>query len=220
MNQNILFVLKENYFLEINFFSSTLLIFIFVFLQIIIRSLFTIIENNFNIRSKDIFRLNRNILILIFFLFFLIYTKNINLMDISINFKLLTFYTFMALVLLVFENLYLNNDTEISSRLKKYPVSEKINILLISPIVEEIICRNLILNNWDFGNIWVGLVISTMVFVLFHFQFKPVQLLLLTFYGLILGGCYISTESVMNPILIHIIINFIQLIINKHKTFN
>lgn len=90
-----------------------------------------------------------------------------------------------------------------------------LNLLIMSILAavgEEIFFRGIlmrVLTKW-FGNIHIGILTSTILFVLIHFQpYKVMPMLLL---GLFLGYVYYRTKSLWVPILLHALNNAIVVV--------
>lgn len=187
--------------------SAILIFFVYLLIEIVARLSFLLIKNSgFNI-SIDMLLMLRSFTTFILFILYLFFTKKINISDFVVNYKYLSIFAFISLLLLFLEN-FVFTDLILDSQPSKYIIFSSI---LVAPIIEEIICRKFILGSISQSSIWIGLILSTTIFVLLHFQFNLLDVIFLTIYGLILGVCYIKTNSVINPILIHMMINAVQL---------
>ena len=80
--------------------------------------------------------------------------------------------------------------------------------VIITPVVEEIICRgflfNLLLKKYS---VKFALIVSSLIFAFFHFRFAGIGFLFV--YGLFFGYVYYKTNSLIAPILAHFTINFL-----------
>ncbi len=90
-----------------------------------------------------------------------------------------------------------------------------LNLLIMSVLAavgEEIFFRGIlmrVLTKW-FGNVHIGIITSTMLFVIIHFQpYKVLPMLLL---GLFLGYIYYRTKSLWVPIILHALNNAIVVV--------
>ena len=211
----------------LNIKSGLILLVVFLLIQIIVRIMFTSIEfslKDINL-AEDWLRLIRDSTAILTFIIYLIYSNNLNSTDFTIS-SWMFFFLIVALSLLTIENLFLNTLTSSNSQLlgilSQYPISQIITILLFAPIIEEILCRKIILGDMNLENTCIALIVSTLIFAILHFQFNFFDFFLIVLYGLLLGFCYIKTESIINPIILHIFINAIQLlfIFNNKKSMN
>jgi len=91
-----------------------------------------------------------------------------------------------------------------------------ISIVILAPLTEELLFRGILLNflKNKLGQ-WGAILLSGFIFALFHFS--PEQglgnlslITALTFFGIMLGGFYLMTTSLIYPILLHAIFNFIS----------
>ncbi|MFJ7953015.1 lysostaphin resistance A-like protein [Lysinibacillus sp. NPDC096418] len=195
--------------------SSIMIFFVYLLIEVVVRSLFLNMKNNsFNL-TTDTVLLMRSFIIIIVFILYLLFTKNIGFTDFIISYKYLFFFSLIAILILIVENYILGNISSSSEEALNIiginPKYRIFNILIFAPIIEEIICRKFLLGKVSEVNIWLGLIISTIIFVVLHFQFNVFNLIFISIYGLVLGLCYIKTNSVINTIILHMIINTIQL---------
>lgn len=80
-------------------------------------------------------------------------------------------------------------------------------MVIITPILEEILYRGIILNLFlKKYSLKISLIVSSLIFAFFHLRFIGIGYLFL--YGLLFGFAYIKTKSLLTPILIHVLINF------------
>ncbi|MGE7604359.1 CPBP family intramembrane glutamic endopeptidase [Peribacillus sp. NPDC097675] len=210
----------------LNIKSGLILLVVFLLLQILVRIMFRTI--GFSLKHvnipEDWLRFIRDSTAILTFIIYLFYSNNLDSTDFTISYAWMFFFIILVLSLLIIENLFLNkftsSESELLDILKQYPISQIVNILLFAPIIEEIVCRKIILGDMNLGNIWIALIVSTCIFAILHFQFNFFDFILIFIYGLLLGFCYIKTESIINPIILHIFINAIQLlfIFNNEKS--
>ena len=192
--------------------KAIIILFVYLLIEIVVRLSFLLIKNSGINIPIEILLILRSLTILVLFLFYLFSTKNLAVSDLVIHYNYLIFFAIISLLLLFLENFVFGDSLidpqELTQMQLKYII---FNSILVAPIVEEIICRKFILGSIGQSNIWIGLILSTTIFVLLHFQFSLIDVIVLTIYGLILGMCYIKTNSVINPILLHMMINAVQL---------
>ena len=111
--------------------------------------------------------------------------------------------------------LYATNQIGISSiPFKVYGIFFSFILFIIVALTEEILFRGYILNNLlDSRNKYVALLISALIFSIFHslnpnFSFLAFINILLA--GIILGSTYIFTRNIWFPISLHLFWNFLQ----------
>jgi len=90
-------------------------------------------------------------------------------------------------------------------------IAMMIKSTVTGPIVEEFICRGLLLNRLiKKTNMWGGILISSLVFAALHLQTEK---LIATFlFGIIASLIYLKTKNLFIPILIHILHNSLAFI--------
>jgi membrane protease YdiL (CAAX protease family) len=80
-------------------------------------------------------------------------------------------------------------------------VAYAITLIVLAPLTEEPIFRGFILQAWLRRGMWVGIVLSGLLFGLFHSQIAP--LLPLTLLGMVLGLLAHRSQSVLSSIIAH-----------------
>lgn len=96
-----------------------------------------------------------------------------------------------------------------------YKVLESINVIIIGPIVEELVCRGIIFNRLKVKwGITKALILSSLIFSIVHFDFGGAFV-----FGLIMALLYLKTNSLIVPIVCHCLNNgfvtVLTLITNK-----
>ena len=100
--------------------------------------------------------------------------------------------------------------TKLQDSQNSFQMTQIIAILLLSPIVEEIYFRGLLLENMiSFCGIFWAIFISSFYFAFIHLNILSSPTLFAL--GLLLGLIYIVTRSVFFPILLHILFNTVML---------
>jgi membrane protease YdiL (CAAX protease family) len=84
-------------------------------------------------------------------------------------------------------------------------VAFAITLIVLAPLTEEPLFRGFILQAWLQRGAWAGIVLSGLLFGLFHLQIAP--LLPLTLLGMVLGLLAQRSRSVLCPILAHLSYN-------------
>ena len=87
-----------------------------------------------------------------------------------------------------------------------------LNVVVVGPIVEEIIFRIILINFLEeiFITEYYPVLISALLFGVWHWVF--VQGVYTFFMGIILGIIYIKTKSILYPVLIHCLNNFLSVV--------
>ncbi|BDR56011.1 CPBP family intramembrane glutamic endopeptidase [Xylocopilactobacillus apis] len=108
--------------------------------------------------------------------------------------------------------------------LKFYPAGESVKLnsslifqaLIFSPIIEEIICRKVILETLnDNGYLILGIAISLSIFVILHFEKTFLGNFFFILAGILLIWVQLKTKSLINAVLIHFLINLISILISR-----
>lgn len=112
----------------------------------------------------------------------------------------------------IFESIFPASEEgyqETINSLMKSPITSLLQVCIIAPIIEEILMRGFVLNGLEntYG-ITVGLIISSILFALLHFNM--VQTLSAFVCGIILGLLYVKTGSILCCIIAHCGYNFIS----------
>ena len=86
-----------------------------------------------------------------------------------------------------------------------------ISVVFLAPLFEEIMCRGLILNTMrGVMNKWLAIVLSSLFFGLIHGN--PVQIIYATALGILLGYLYVKYESILVPMLCHLVFNLTSML--------
>ena len=91
------------------------------------------------------------------------------------------------------------------------PILSFITVVILAPLFEEILCRGLILNT--LRNVmprWVAIVLSSAIFGVIHGN--PIQFIYATVIGILLGYLYTKYESIIVPIICHLVFNLMSMI--------
>ncbi len=91
--------------------------------------------------------------------------------------------------------------------------------MLLVAVFEELLFRGIIqsIAFLLIDNKWIALVIATILFVLFHFNYfkNPIMLLNITLPGVVFGWLYFETFNILVPIFVHFLVNVIMTILYK-----
>lgn len=83
-------------------------------------------------------------------------------------------------------------------------------LLVLAPILEEILCRGILMQYLKRYGLAVSLIVSSLCFALLHFD--PTSLVVIFFVGMLLGLIKISTGSLIASIIAHSINNLIAML--------
>ncbi|CDR28273.1 CPBP family intramembrane glutamic endopeptidase [Staphylococcus schweitzeri] len=116
------------------------------------------------------------------------------------------------------DNLYLHfhdvptNEQELDQELRNTPLYISIfTVAIIPAIVEEIIFRGIIIRVIFRNHLFIGLIVSSLVFASLHESESWIGYLPYFYSGLIFGYSYLKTKRLEVPILIHFINNFLAI---------
>ncbi len=97
--------------------------------------------------------------------------------------------------------------------LMQIPIVAMLYVVLIGPLFEEIIFRNIVLKGLkNKYNTVVAMIISSLLFGAFHFNIP--QFITASLLGLVCGAIYLITHSVRYSIIFHMFYNFFVVFIN------
>lgn len=168
-----------------------------------------------------------NILTMLILIITLIKINNLNIRetikDFKTNYKkylILILKTLaIGLVFIIISNLIITkfndlpqNELIIREELKKYPFYYTLNIIIFSPIIEEILFRY---NLTIIKNKYIYIIVSTLLFAILHIQKIPQDLIHLISYTLMsLTFLYpfYKTKNILSSIITHSVYNLITLI--------
>lgn len=142
--------------------------------------------------------------------FFLAFSKILNKNDLILNFKIIL-GTFILLLGIMF---FLSENT---SRQQLEPYSY-FQVLVFSPIVEELICRKIILMSFkNGGHLILGFIISSAIFIILHFNTDIKAIIFFTTICFVFSFVQLKTNSIANVITLHFLANLI-IILASHIT--
>ena len=84
--------------------------------------------------------------------------------------------------------------------------------IIVGPIYEEVIFRHYIIRGFKLE--WVGVIISSILFSILHTSNDIISYLVYFIEALILYGVYKSSKRIVNPILVHGIMNSLVIVCN------
>jgi membrane protease YdiL (CAAX protease family) len=110
-----------------------------------------------------------------------------------------------------------NKNNSIESIKRYIPKLWILSMYMLVVILEEIICRSYILSYIDsISNIYVAIIGNSLVFVLFHFKYKTLQIFTL---GIIFSFLLIITNNLLVPIIAHYL-NNIMILYYKNNNYD
>ena len=125
----------------------------------------------------------------------LIYTHILNELSLSVNFISLFFFG-SCTILFIF--LFTKKDNS------HYPLHTKVSAILLSPIIEEVICREIAYNS-DY--VLVSYILGTIIFIFFHFAFDFKSIIYFLCMSSFLFLLREQSGAVLNSILLHMLVN-------------
>lgn len=136
----------------------------------------------------------RVLLILFSFLLVLFMNKTLTRNDFRVsNFNIILLLIFSILIIIL---IFSKNSIKLVIYFKA---------IFFAPVIEEIICRKLLLDN--FNNIILSVIISSLIFTMFHFSFNIVQILYFFLIGVTFSFIQLETNNLLNVIALHSVIN-------------
>ena len=88
----------------------------------------------------------------------------------------------------------------------EFALHTKVSAILLTPIIEEVICREIAYNA---ENLVFSFVLGTTIFIVLHFAFDVKSIIYFFFIACLLFGLRMQSGSVLNPILLHSMFNFV-----------
>ena len=171
-------------------FISLLLYFIILFFS---QVLYSVLKRKKT--SLELLKIIRDLFKTIVFIVLLIYAHILNLLSLSVNFVSLFFF---GLFTLLFIFLFTKKDNSY------YPLHTKVSAILLSPIIEEVICREIAYNS-DY--ILISYLLGTIIFIFFHFAFDFKSIIYFLCMSSFLFLLREQSGAVLNSILLHMLVN-------------
>ena len=92
-------------------------------------------------------------------------------------------------------------------------------VVILAPVFEEILCRGLLLNTLrKTMKKWYAIVVSAVIFGIIHGN--PIQFIYATAIGILLGWIYTKFDSILIPMLCHLMFNLVSQIASYFDTEN
>ena len=145
--------------------------------------------------SLELLKIIRNLFKTIIFIVLLIYAHILNELSLSVNFVSLFFFGSCTILFIL---LFTNKDNS------NYPLHTKVSAILLSPIIEEVICREIAYNS-DY--VLVSYILGTMIFIFFLFAFDFKSIIYFLCVSSLLFLLREKSGAVLNSILLHMLMN-------------
>ena len=149
------------------------------------------------IKSEEYLKIARDIFKTTLFLAILVTFQISTSMSFVLDLPLLIVYGVIAIVFLLVLTKKENNE---------FVLHTKVSAILLTPIVEEVICREIAYNP---ENLFFSFILGTIIFIVFHFAFDVKSIVYFFCIACLLFGLRMQSGSVLNPILLHSMINFV-----------
>ena len=148
-------------------------------------------------KSEEYLKIARDVFKTTLFLAILVTFQISTPMSFTLDLPLLIIYGVIVIVFLLVLTKKESNE---------FALHTKISAILLTPIIEEIICREIAYNA---EIIVFSFILGTVVFVVFHFAFDVKSIVYFFCLACLLFGLRMQSGSVLNSILLHSIINFV-----------
>ena len=145
--------------------------------------------------SLEFLKIIRDLFKTVIFIGLLIYAHILNFLSLSVNFVSLFFF---GLCTILFIFLFTKKDNS------HYPLHTKVSAILLSPIIEEVICREIAYNS-DY--VLVSYILGTIIFIFFHFAFDFKSIIYFLCMSSFLFLLREQSGAVLNSILLHMLVN-------------
>ena len=149
------------------------------------------------IKPEEYLKIARDIFKTTLFLALLVYFQISTAISFAINVPLLVIY---GVIVIVFLFVFTKKESN------EFALHTKVSAILLTPIIEEVICREIAYNT---ENLVFSFVLGTIIFIVLHFAFDVKSIVYFFCLACLLFGLRMQSGSVLNPILLHSIINFV-----------
>jgi len=143
----------------------------------------------------EFLKIIRDLFKTVIFIGLLIYAHILNFLSLSVNFVSLFFF---GLCTILFIFLFTKKDNS------HYTLHTKVSAILLSPIIEEVICREIAYNS-DY--ILISYILGTIIFIFFHFAFDFKSIIYFLCMSSLLFLLREQSGAVLNSILLHMLMN-------------
>jgi membrane protease YdiL (CAAX protease family) len=137
--------------------------------------------------------------------------------------KILLLYLFIVFVSFKYSFIFIF-DKDYFGSIKPLPILYIFNVLILTPIAEELFYRGTLLkilleNNTNYSTIFLPIFITSILFACLHLEFN--YLFFSHFvYSVVSSIIFIRFRTIIYPIVFHLLINLVAVILNTHKVLN
>lgn len=149
------------------------------------------------IKSEEYLKIARDVFKTTLFLAILVTFQISTSMFFTLDLPLLIVYGVIAIVFLLALTKKESNE---------FALHTKVSAILLTPIIEEVICREIAYNA---ENLVFSFILGTIIFIVLHFAFDVKSIVYFFCIAFILFGLRMQSGSVLNSMLLHSMINFI-----------
>ena len=148
-------------------------------------------------KSEEYLKIARDFFKTTLFLAILLTLQISTPLSFTLDLPLLIIYGVIAIVFLLVLTKKESNE---------FALHTKLSAILLTPIIEEVICREIAYNA---ENLVFSFVLGTIIFIVLHFAFDVKSIVYFFCIACLLFGLRMQSGSVLNPILLHSMINFV-----------
>ena len=149
------------------------------------------------IKSEEYLKIARDVFKTTLFLAILVTFQISTSMFFTLDLPLLIVYGVIAIVFLLALTKKESNE---------FALHTKVSAILLTPIIEEVICREIAYNA---ENLVFSFILGTIIFIVLHFAFDVKSIVYFFCIAFLLFGLRMQSGSVLNSMLLHSMINFI-----------
>ena len=149
------------------------------------------------IKSEEYLKIARDVFKTTLFLAILVTFQISTSMFFVLDLPLLIVYGVIAIIFLLVLTKKESNE---------FFLHTKVSAILLTPIIEEVICREIAYNA---ENLVFSFILGTIIFIVLHFAFDVKSIVYFFCIACLLFGLRMQSGSVLNPILLHSMINFV-----------
>lgn len=180
--------------------KSQEVIYINIMFYIVLELFWRYVFNNHFIQLGEYNQIVREIMIIITFTLILFINKELKTSDFELSKE--TIFIILIFGSLIYYIIFSNQGNVLLIYFKP---------IFFASIIEEIICRKLILDN--INNILMAVIVSTLIFVILHFSTSIIQIIYYLIIGVLFSVIQLKTNNLSNVIFLHSIINLLIIII-------
>ena len=148
-------------------------------------------------KSEEYLKIARDFFKTTLFLAILLTLQISTPLSFTLDLPLLIIYGVIAIVFLLVLTKKESNE---------FALHTKLSAILLTPIIEEVICREIAYNA---ENLVFSFLMGTIIFIVFHFAFDFKSIVYFFCMAFLIFGLRMQSGSVLNSMLLHSMINFI-----------